>query len=155
MPHTIQGGHVLFRIRDSSGVSVDCAAYEPTKEFRGVIRKLLPGDRVRVWGGVRDDPITINLEGIEVRQLVSFIRDRPSCCGRRMESMGKGQGFRCRVCRRKSKHMVKMEINREITTGRYHVPPCATRHISMPEKRMIPTETQGGKCMHDEHESPL
>ncbi|GAH09191.1 unnamed protein product, partial [marine sediment metagenome] len=38
-PYTIKGGHVIFTIKDYTG-EIDCAAYEPTKNFRNVIRRL-------------------------------------------------------------------------------------------------------------------
>ena len=63
--NTIKGGHVIFKIKDSRG-TIDCSAYEPTKEFRNIIRKLEIGDSVVVYGGVREKPLTINLEKIEI-----------------------------------------------------------------------------------------
>ena len=67
-PMTIEGGHVIFKIKDESG-EIDCAAYEPTKEFRNIIRELIIGDKVVVYGGVREKPLTINLEKIDVQYL--------------------------------------------------------------------------------------
>jgi len=43
-PYTIEGGHVIFTIKDSTG-TIDCAAYEPTKQFRGVVRELVIGEK--------------------------------------------------------------------------------------------------------------
>jgi len=45
-PVTISGGHVIFNVEESTG-AVDCAAYEPTGSFRGIIRDLIQGDHVR------------------------------------------------------------------------------------------------------------
>jgi tRNA(Ile2)-agmatinylcytidine synthase len=134
-PETITGGHVIFSLRDAHGKRVDCAAYEPTKEFRDVVRRLVPGDRVRVQGGVRKAPMTINLERIDVLRLLTKGFERPRCHGRRMESMGREQGSRCRVCKKRSDRMIEVELKREIEPGVYHVPLCAARHISMTEKR--------------------
>ena len=39
-PTTIQGGHVLFGLQDDSS-SIECAAYEPTRQFREAMKKLL------------------------------------------------------------------------------------------------------------------
>jgi tRNA(Ile2)-agmatinylcytidine synthase len=139
-PGTITGGHVIFSLRDAHGKRVDCAAYEPTKGFRDVVRALVTGDRVCVQGGVRKEPITINLERIDVVKLVTKRLDRPVCCSRRMESMGRAQGFRCRVCRKRSDRMVEVELKRNLKPGIYHVPLCATRHISMTEKRRVRKE---------------
>jgi tRNA(Ile2)-agmatinylcytidine synthase len=59
----IEGGHIIFTIVDGSG-QVDCAAYEPSGDFREIVLKLREGDEVRVAGGVRelDCGLTINLE---------------------------------------------------------------------------------------------
>jgi len=46
-PHVIKGGHVIFSIHD--GNEIECAAYEPTKRFRNVIKKLRKGDVVVVY----------------------------------------------------------------------------------------------------------
>src|SRR6266480_5040515 len=52
LPRVLRGGHVIFRLRDDSGL-VDCAVYRPSGSLSVVARDLLPGDRVRVCGGVR------------------------------------------------------------------------------------------------------
>ncbi len=138
-PTTIQGGHVLFRIRDATG-SVDCAAYEPTKEFRQVIRKLIVGDSVEVFGGIREHPWTINLEKIRVNQLVpvTIKTENPVCpsCGKHMKSKGTDQGFKCRKCKTSSSEPVLRQKQRLLTPGFYEVPICARRHLSKPLKRI-------------------
>lgn len=136
---TIPGGHVLFRIRDATG-TIDCAAYEPTKEFRQIIRKLSTDDIVEVFGGVREQPLTINLEKIRVIQLASLIRkvENPVCptCGKHMKSKGTNQGFKCRKCKTSSIEPVLQHTHRSLTPGMYEVPICARRHLSKPLKRM-------------------
>ena len=140
-PITIKGGHVIFKIKDESG-SIDCAAYEPTKEFREVIKQLEIGDFVEVYGGVRKEPFTINLEKIQVKELVKGIKkvENPICpnCGKHMKSIGKGQGYRCIKCGlKKDESFAKYEeIKRSIKTTFYEVPVCARRHLSKPLKRM-------------------
>ncbi|KZX16559.1 hypothetical protein MBCUT_07130 [Methanobrevibacter cuticularis] len=42
-------GHVFFTLADDSG-EIEATAYEPTKEFRGVVKKLLSGDQVQLFG---------------------------------------------------------------------------------------------------------
>jgi len=140
-PITIKGGHVIFKIKDESG-SIDCAAYEPTKEFREVIKQLEIGDFVEVYGGVRKEPFTINLEKIQVKELVKGIKkvENPICpnCGKHMKSIGKGQGYRCIKCGlKKDESFAKYEeIKRSIKTTFYEVPVCARRHLSKPLKRI-------------------
>lgn len=69
-PRTIPGGHVVFALARRRGPPIDCAAYEPSKQLRRVVRGLRPGDAVRVCGAVRDVPRTINVEKLAVLSLM-------------------------------------------------------------------------------------
>jgi tRNA(Ile2)-agmatinylcytidine synthase len=139
IPNTIEGGHVIFAIGNKD--NLDCAAYEPTKEFRELIRKLLPGDIVTVYGGVREKPKTVNIEKIRIEKLAeSFAKlENPLCpkCGKRMKSWGKGAGFRCPACRVKLKEdeVQRKRVKRDIKEGFYEVPVSARRHLAKPLKR--------------------
>lgn len=135
-PYEIVGGHIFFKIKTNSG-NLKCAAFEPTKQFRNIIRALIPGDLVEVYGSVKNE--TLNLEKIRILELEKqFLLLNPICpiCGKRMESSGKGQGFRCRNCKTKYFEKIKVEVPRKIETGYYEVPPCARRHLSKPLIRM-------------------
>ncbi|MBN2065628.1 MAG: DUF1743 domain-containing protein [Candidatus Thermoplasmatota archaeon] len=138
-PDTIKGGHVVFRLQDTTG-EIDCIAYEPTKQFRTRIRLLKKGDHVIVYGGVRKHPLTVNLEKIKITHLVSIDEkiENPVCphCGKHMKSRGKNQGFKCIVCGTKSTTPVIQRKTREINMGWHEVPVCARRHLSKPLKRM-------------------
>jgi len=139
-PYDIPGGHVFFDLRIPSGI-LKCAAFEPTKQFRNVIRSLLPGDVVEVYGSVKRE--MLNLEKIRILKLESQVIElNPLCpiCGKRMESAGKGQGFRCKACKTKAGEKCRMEIPRKISTGYYEVPPCARRHLTKPLIRMNVSE---------------
>ena len=137
-PWSIEGGHVIFRIKDDSG-EIDCAAYEPTKEFREIIRQLTFGDKIQAFGGVRKKPLTINLEKIKVLKLVEKVEkiENPVCpkCGKHMKSRGKNQGFKCVKCKTKSDDPILEKVKRNIDIGFYEVPVCARRHLSKPLKR--------------------
>jgi len=139
-PYTIKGGHVLFTLQDQKNNAVDCAAYEPTKEFRSLIRALNCGDRIRVFGGVRQVPVTINLEKLQVLELVETYEklENPRCplCQKHMKSKGLGQGFICKKCKTTSEKPLQIKKQREIQLGYYEVPVCARRHLSKPLKRM-------------------
>ena len=139
-PFTIQGGHVLFTIKDTTG-KISCAAYEPTKEFRNIVRGLCVGDRVEVYGGVREHPLTINLEKFAVKQLVPLLMkiENPVCptCSKHMKSKGRNQGYRCIKCGKTSITPIIHEKPRIIKKGFYEVPVCARRHLSKPLKLMI------------------
>lgn len=128
-PKTIVGGHVIFEMEDGFA-SIECAAFEPTKGFRSIIRELRAGDDVTVYGSVKDG--TLNLEKLKIRGLNRNELRNPLCCGKRMKSMGHGQEFRCEKCGAKTKEQVIESINRNISTGFYEVPPSARRHLSKP-----------------------
>jgi tRNA(Ile2)-agmatinylcytidine synthase len=137
----IEGGHVIFTIVDGSG-RLDCAAYEPSGGFRDVVGRLREGDEVRVAGGVRemDEGVTLNLERLEVLSLAVENRlVNPKCpeCGGATESMGKGQGLRCKKCGFREGVLAKVlkEVPRDLKTGVYLPPPRAERHLTKPLKR--------------------
>lgn len=139
-PRVITGSHVIFSVRDETG-RVDCAAYEPTGTLRGIAKRLIAGDLVEACGGVRPPssgrPITINLEKMQVLGLAPKVVFRnPPCprCGKRMESMGKEKGFRCKRCAFRSPKMKKtaFEDPRELKTGLYVAPPRSQRHLTKP-----------------------
>lgn len=138
-PYTLDGGHVIFTIKDSTG-TIDCAAYEPTKEFREIIRELSIGDVVEVYGGLRENPLTVNIEKINIQYLKDVVEkiENPICpkCGKHMKSKGKDQGFKCKICGIKSDKPKLRQRQRMIRTGFYEVPVCARRHLSKPLKRV-------------------
>lgn len=138
-PLTHAGGHVIFSLASKEG-PVECAAYEPSKGFREVVRALRPGDRIKVLGELRGDTWTINLEKIQVLALasVSVKTSNPPCllCGKNMKSMGKGQGYRCRRCGRRAPAPLTMPEVRTLRPGWYEPPVCSRRHLSKPLHRM-------------------
>ena len=138
-PHTIEGGHVIFSIKDTTG-RIDCAAYEPTKEFRKLIRELNTGDIVEAYGGVREQPLTVNIEKINIKHLTKKLEklENPICpeCGKHMKSKGADQGYKCKRCGTESDKAIVVERERMIRTGFYETPVCARRHLSKPLKRM-------------------
>ena len=151
-PVVIEGGHVIFTLEDESG-EVECAAYEPTKDFRDVVRNLAPGDQVEVYGGIGNKG-TLNLEKIKITNLAPLYEYlNPICkCGKRMKSAGKGKGYKCPQCgskirknskndkNRKSEENIELkervEVKRNIKPGFYEVPPSARRHLSKPLVRI-------------------
>ncbi|HEX9913492.1 MAG TPA: tRNA(Ile)(2)-agmatinylcytidine synthase [Candidatus Bathyarchaeia archaeon] len=139
-PRTITGGHVIFRVADPSG-EVDCAAYEPTGSLREVARGLIPGDRVRVHSGVREleGGLTLNIEKLEVLGLAEDVELRnPRCpaCGGPTESMGAGQGLRCKRCGHRGPMERTLQTRpRAIKVG-VHLPDRdAHRHLTKPLER--------------------
>jgi tRNA(Ile2)-agmatinylcytidine synthase len=141
-PRRIEGGHVIFSLEDSTG-RIDCAAYEPTKGFRRIAEALIPGDEVEVYGSVRWGMRTVNVEKMRIISLAKKMVkvENPVCpvCGKHMESIGKGEGYRCRKCgTRATEEAAKfVEEKRALKEGWYEVPVIARRHIAMPLKLMI------------------
>ena len=134
-PYTVLGGHVFFEL--SNGKNIFCAAYEPTKGFRNIVRKLVKGDNIRVYGGVLETEhgLTLNLEKLEILKLEELYKiEKPLCptCKNQMKSIGKDKGHRCKKCHTKSDDVSKIPIPRDIQTGYYEVPMCAKRHLSKP-----------------------
>ncbi len=132
----IAGGHLFFPL-ESGSERINCAAFEPTKNFRSTIRELAPGDELEVFGSVRDG--TLNLEKINILHLSERKSlAAPPCplCGKRMESAGRGQGYRCRRCKTRATGPVSQSTPCRLEPGYYEVPPCARRHLSKPLVRM-------------------
>ncbi len=130
----IEGGHLFFSLQlAGKEESIICAAFEPTKNFRSIVKLLCPGDELQVYGSVQER--RVNLEKINILNLAENEETAsPLCqkCGRRMESAGRGQGYRCRRCKTRAPEKVRSFIKREIDVGYYEVPPCARRHLSKP-----------------------
>jgi tRNA(Ile2)-agmatinylcytidine synthase len=142
-PQMIPVRHVIFSVKDNTG-EVDCAAYEPTGALRRVARKLIVGDKIAFYGAVRKPsagkPLTVNLEKIEVLALApKFVLENPTCpkCGKRLESMGKDQGFRCKRCGRRYNNAEKVQfaVERELKTGLYVTSTRSQRHLTKPLRR--------------------
>ena len=142
-PRIVPLRHVVFTIKDATG-EVDCAAYEPTGALRKVARKLMVGDRVEVYGAVRKPSagrrLTLNLEKINVLSVApKFVLENPVCseCGKRLESMGKGQGFRCKKCGRRfaEARKVRVAVERELKPGLYVTSTRSQRHLTKPLRR--------------------
>ena len=142
-PKIIPRRHVVFSIMDESG-QVDCAAYEPTGALRKIARKLIVGDYLEVYGGVRkpseNNPLTINLEKIRLLKLTPKIAyQNPICpkCGKRLKSMGTNKGFKCDKCGSRYPNLGKVEVKfkREIQKGLYITSTRSQRHLTKPFSR--------------------
>jgi len=137
-PVKTAGGHVFIKIDDGTG-EVFLAAYRPTGRLREVVYGLRPGDLVRAMGGVKPKPqgLTLNLEKLEVLELAEqFVTRPPKCpsCQKRMESAGRGRGYRCGRCgaRLGVNHAEVVAEQRSIRPGMYEVDVPARRHLSKP-----------------------
>ncbi|MCL1979370.1 MAG: tRNA(Ile)(2)-agmatinylcytidine synthase [Methanomassiliicoccaceae archaeon] len=135
----IQGGHVLTRIATRFG-EVTVGAYEPSKEFRLLFDNLSEGDAIGVMGELREEPRTLNAEKVRVITAAERYEkiSNPVCggCGRTMESVGKGKGYRCRRCGTSAEAPQVKKAVRWVREGWYEPPTAARRHLSKPLKRM-------------------
>ncbi|MBN1682797.1 DUF1743 domain-containing protein [Candidatus Bathyarchaeota archaeon] len=141
MPWIILGGHVIFKIYDDTG-EIDCSVYEPSGKFREIIRELRPEDEVIVSGSIKkiEESLTVNVEKIEILNLVDIMKlSNPKCpkCGSATESMGIGQGLRCKKCGYRDLTLTKNieKVDRKIKVKTYLPPPRAERHLTKPLKR--------------------
>lgn len=136
-PREIPGGHVVVRLKQ-----IDVAAYEPSKQFRSIVRCLRLGDRVQVIGAIRDRPRTLNLEKLFVEATVPVTRKlaNPWCadCRKHAKSLGRGAGYRCIRCgvRFSQSATTSVSIERNLAIGWYEPPVGSRRHLSKPLKRM-------------------
>jgi len=131
-PVTGIGGHVSFTMSNGEN-SLRCMAYEPTKNFRSVVRQLVPGDEVIAVGSFKKG--SVNLEKIKIVMLVRPKLSRPpvcTACNKRMTSNGTGKGFKCKKCGARAEEPEVQEISRTLKTGWYEVPPTARRHLAKP-----------------------
>jgi tRNA(Ile2)-agmatinylcytidine synthase len=142
-PRTIRGGHVFFTMNYKDGL-IRCAAFEPTGKFRNAAAKLLQGDDITAFGGVRthdnDTQFTINLEKMFVHRTVEQAwLENPACpsCGKHMKSAGREQGFRCKRCSLAISEAQKRitKVTRSLRPGLYIPVAKAHRHLTKPLSR--------------------
>ncbi|MGD0250590.1 MAG: DUF1743 domain-containing protein, partial [Thermoplasmata archaeon] len=134
-PEVRPGGHVLLRVTGDDGATVDCLAFEPTKTLPRVAQRLLPGDRLVLWGSRgRDSPF--RLEGIRLVGLVDrgVGRRLPRCdaCDRATRSLGTARGYRCPSCHRRFPPEAgrPRRAKTSLPLGEYHPTPSARRHLA-------------------------
>jgi len=137
-----RGGHSYITLSESD--KIDCAVYHPTGDLCRLARLLIPGDRVRVAGGVRRPSSRfgklINVESIQVLSLADPKRtNNPVChvCGLRAKSEGVAKGFECQGCGRRFPEGAKRisKLQRRLQLGLYLPSPRAHRHLTKPLTR--------------------
>jgi tRNA(Ile2)-agmatinylcytidine synthase len=108
-------------------------AYEPTKNFRQIVREITKGDAVIAVGSYKKG--SINLEKIRVVELSYQVLSRPpvcTVCNKRMTSDGTGKGYKCKKCGIHAQEPEIQKTSRTLKTGWYEVPPTARRHLAKP-----------------------
>lgn len=148
-PQIFEGGFVVFGIKDDTS-RIDCAVYEPTRQFRDIAANLHKDDEIKVHASVRPKSrthgLTLNLEGLEIFYLAPDIRLlNPICphCMKRMKSAGTRKGFKCAKCGFRDPEGKKIEnqIERKINTGLFLPPLSAQRHLTRPFSRLKKNNT--------------
>src|SRR5208283_4275173 len=83
---------------------------------------------------------TINLEKINILNLApKTVFENPlcPCCGKRLKSKGKNQGFRCEKCGAEYGDLTKQELvlPRTLKTGLFMTSTRSQRHLTKPLRR--------------------
>jgi tRNA(Ile2)-agmatinylcytidine synthase len=142
-PVVVRGGHVIFKLSDGRR-EVYCAAYKPSGIVRSVAEKLEEGDEVEVCGGVRRLPgseiLSLNVERLVVlRAREEVVEENPQCprCRKRLKSMGRCRGYKCKRCGFRSVDAGKLLLKRSRgwVEGVYTPPPRSMRHLAKPLRR--------------------
>ncbi len=139
---SIAGGHVIFHVSDGSG-EIDCTVYEPSKEFTGIARRIIEGDFVEVFGAVRSNPRTINVEKLHIIKAEPLVvkLENPVCskCGKHMKSRGNGMGYECKRCHTRAPENAAnyQIIDRKNLEGFYEPAVSSRRHLAKPLKLLL------------------
>ncbi|MCE7736928.1 MAG: DUF1743 domain-containing protein [Candidatus Heimdallarchaeota archaeon] len=141
-PEEFQGGHIKLVTR-TGDLSIDCMAFEPTKELRDIARLLIPGDRIYAHGNVKQNKfgISISLEFFMVLHLADIvIRSPPKCnCGVTTKSAGKFKGYKCPSCKTLTmipKISIMPRSNKLFLNQRVYAALSAQRHLTKPKSRL-------------------
>jgi tRNA(Ile2)-agmatinylcytidine synthase len=140
-PSAVEGGHVFFGIATAEGIAIDCAVFEETKGLRTFARKLYPGDTITVWGAFKPSKRNVGSGVLNIEKFALIAapprlmkKGNPVCknCGRKMESVGRAKGYRCRECRTKAMFPQIVTVESDLREGVYAATVSSRRHLSMP-----------------------
>lgn len=144
-PGSIPGGDVLITVSEDlkkRSHSIKAVLFKETG-LNNIGRKLLPGDKVIVYGSGKwwsDLGVVINVEKIYVFPIRAIKYMNPRCpkCGKRMKSAGKRKGWKCKKCGYKCIDLPKEEviIERDIKEGYYIPVDHAIKHLNKPLRRI-------------------
>ncbi|MDH7556594.1 MAG: tRNA(Ile)(2)-agmatinylcytidine synthase [Candidatus Methanosuratincola sp.] len=153
-PKVIRGGHAIAELGDATG-RIDIAAYEKSGEIQKVLRELLPGDRVRAYGGViphegQPTRLTLNLEKLEVLELITAVARSPLCgkCKVRMKAKGRNKGYKCEKCGLEAKYSIMESLDRKAKKGVFLPPSRSVRHLTKPLQRYGMEKSWGSDSVH-------
>ena len=140
-PKIGKGGHVMFVVKKDD-TEIKCAVYKETGITQHAAN-LIVGDKICVGGGVRKasrkHSRILNVEFFQVLSLEKkYILVNPMCtkCKKHMKSKGKGQGFECVRCGKKSPKKETKQVFRQIKKQIYIPQMSAHRHLTRPQQRL-------------------
>jgi tRNA(Ile2)-agmatinylcytidine synthase len=138
-PTIINGGHIIFYVKDDLNDILPVAVYEPT-QLTKVAVLLEIDDKIEIGYGAHiksNNLKTLNLEYLVIKELKEILYYKnPLCenCGKTTKSEGKNKGFQCALCKIKKRNESKTAIkkNRKLIRGLYIPDPIAHRHLTKP-----------------------
>jgi tRNA(Ile2)-agmatinylcytidine synthase len=138
-PTIINGGHIIFYVKDDLNDILPVAVYEPT-QLTKVAVLLEIDDKIEIGYGAHiksNNLKTLNLEYLVIKELKEILYYKnPLCenCGKTTKSEGKNKGFQCARCKIKKRNESKTAIkkNRKLICGLYIPDPIAHRHLTKP-----------------------
>lgn len=142
-PSIIEGGHVMFTVKDSTTIELPAAVYAPT-DMTSVASQLEIGDSIEIGVGVKEAtsryPETLNVEYLCILMLAHVHQAHNPCCvfcNKRMKSEGRKKGFQCHNCGYKDRKIEKINVpkNRNIKLGLYLPAQKSQRHLTKPMHR--------------------
>ena len=138
----LPGSHILLQGLHPDLGKIIVAVYRETGPMRRLAENLVRGDLVEVMGTVRpypglDEGYTLAAEKLRIIKLEEeTLRVAPRCprCGKRMKSMGRGQGYRCPRCgyRDPEAHPIMIHGIRRIVPSIVTPTPSNLRHLVKP-----------------------
>jgi tRNA(Ile2)-agmatinylcytidine synthase len=138
-PTIINGGHIIFYVKDDLNDVLPVAVYEPT-QLTKVAVLLEIDDKIEIGYGAHiksNNLKTLNLEYLVIKELKEILYYKnPLCenCGKATKSEGKNKGFQCARCKIKKRNESKIAVkkNRKLICGLYIPDPIAHRHLTKP-----------------------
>ena len=133
----IKGGHRFIQVQDSGGKEAKCAIFEPSKNLRNVVDKLVIGYEITICGSFSNG--AINLEKLEITKLMPRYSKPPNpmCdCGKRTHSSGKNSKYRCNSCGKKYERPPLIIESPNLDLGWFEPPASSRRHLTKPIELM-------------------
>jgi len=137
-PEEIPGGHVILRLQMNTS-EYTCITYFESGRMKKIAKELRSGDIIRAFGGVKPKPqgLTINVQKLVILNLQTRYRERPVCpkCGKRMTSLGRDKGFKCRCGYHVESTFFTISASRGYIPDIVLPPYRSIRHLTKPIKR--------------------